>query len=113
MIDYLAIATRVLERWQTQAEPDPSPALSPETTGQMAKAGAVASAESEAARHDVWISWYEWKAKELNQLFLAQGVAGQPGRITAETVRHGKLHRKNKIQASTKAEDRQFQPECL
>jgi hypothetical protein len=35
------------------------------------------------------ISPEEWKAATLNRLFLEQGVTGQPGRITAETVRHG------------------------
>jgi hypothetical protein len=35
------------------------------------------------------MSPYEWKAATLNQLFLEQGISGQPGRITAETVRDG------------------------
>jgi hypothetical protein len=35
------------------------------------------------------IPWAEWKAAALNRLFQEQGVTGQPGRITAETVRHG------------------------
>ena len=35
------------------------------------------------------ITWAEWKATMLNRLFQEQGVTGQPGRITAETVRHG------------------------
>jgi hypothetical protein len=35
------------------------------------------------------MSWAEWKAGALNRLFLEQGIAGAPGRITAETVRHG------------------------
>ena len=35
------------------------------------------------------MSWAEWKAVALNRLFLEQGTAGQLGRITAETVRHG------------------------
>lgn len=34
-------------------------------------------------------SWAEWKAAALNRLFQEQGVTGRPGRITAETVRHG------------------------
>ena len=33
--------------------------------------------------------WVEWKAENLNRLFQEQGVTGQPGRITADTVRHG------------------------
>jgi hypothetical protein len=39
------------------------------------------------------IPWAEWKAAALNRLFREQGVTGQPGRITAETVRHGERHR--------------------
>jgi hypothetical protein len=35
------------------------------------------------------MSWPEGKAAALNQLFLEQGRAGKPGRITAEVVRHG------------------------
>jgi hypothetical protein len=34
-------------------------------------------------------SWAEWKAAALNRLFQERGVTGRPGRITAETVRHG------------------------
>lgn len=35
------------------------------------------------------VPWCEWKAAALNRLFQEQGVTGQPGRITAATVRHG------------------------
>jgi integrase len=35
------------------------------------------------------MSWAEWKAAALNQLFLEFGSTGQPGRITADTIRHG------------------------
>jgi len=35
------------------------------------------------------IPWAEWKAAALNRLFQEHGTSGQPGRITAETVRHG------------------------
>jgi hypothetical protein len=34
-------------------------------------------------------TWAEWKAAMLNRLFQEQGVTGQPGRITAATVRDG------------------------
>jgi hypothetical protein len=34
------------------------------------------------------IPWAEWKAAALNRLFREQGVTGQPGRITAASVRH-------------------------
>jgi len=40
------------------------------------------------------VSPEEWKAAALNRLFLEQGVTGQPGRITAETVRHGERQAK-------------------
>jgi hypothetical protein len=33
------------------------------------------------------MSWCEWKAAALNRLFLEQGLTGQPGRITPETIR--------------------------
>lgn len=35
------------------------------------------------------MSWAEWKAGALNQLFLELGATGQSGRITADTIRHG------------------------
>jgi hypothetical protein len=35
------------------------------------------------------MSWAEWKAGALNQLFLELGNASQPGRITPDTIRHG------------------------
>jgi hypothetical protein len=34
-------------------------------------------------------SWSQWKARSLNRLFLDYGRTGEPGRITAATVRHG------------------------
>lgn len=41
------------------------------------------------------ISWAEWKAAALNRLFEEPGATGQPGRITAETVRHGERLRRD------------------
>jgi hypothetical protein len=35
------------------------------------------------------IPWAEWKAATLTRLFLEQGATGQPGRITASTIRRG------------------------
>lgn len=43
-----------------------------------------------AAEPERVMSWAEWKAAALNQLFLEQGSSGEPGRITAETILHGK-----------------------
>jgi hypothetical protein len=37
----------------------------------------------------VYETWADWKAASLNKLFLEQGKTGRPGRITAETIRHG------------------------
>jgi hypothetical protein len=39
------------------------------------------------------ISWADWKAAALNRLFQQQGVTGEPGNITAATVRHGEQKR--------------------
>lgn len=39
------------------------------------------------------VSWPEWKAASLNKLFREQGITGQPGRITAATVRNGETGR--------------------
>ena len=41
------------------------------------------------------IPWAEWKAAELNRLFQEQGSTGQPGRITAATIRHGEQRAAN------------------
>jgi hypothetical protein len=38
-------------------------------------------------------SWAEWKAAQLNRLFLEQGVTGRSGRITAGTILHGERKR--------------------
>src|SRR5262249_105844 len=35
------------------------------------------------------LTWPELKAEMLNSLFKAQGLSGELGRITAETVKHG------------------------
>jgi hypothetical protein len=45
----------------------------------------------EQDREHHWQIWDEWKAAMLNRLFELQGVLGQPSRITAATVRHGRL----------------------
>ena len=47
------------------------------------------SAVDLATRNERVMSWAEWKAGALNQLFLELGNTGQPGRITAHTIRHG------------------------
>lgn len=42
------------------------------------------------------IPWAEWKAAALNRLFQEQGTSGEPGRITAATVRHGERNAKGR-----------------
>jgi len=37
--------------------------------------------------------WAAWKAAGLNRQLRELGTSGQPGRITAETIRHGEQHR--------------------
>jgi hypothetical protein len=52
------------------------------------KASIPARVDCSAATERV-MSLCEWKAAALNELFLKQGVTGQPGRITPDTVRDG------------------------
>jgi hypothetical protein len=61
----------------------------PESLRDLAQERATTSGDHAAACREVWISWAEWKARQLNRLFLDHGATGQPGRITAETVRRG------------------------
>jgi hypothetical protein len=65
----------------------------PESLAALAHERAADTGDHEAAREEVWMCWCEWKARALNRLFQEQGVIGEPGRITTETVRHG-LERK-------------------
>lgn len=50
----------------------------------------IQAAVDSASSPERVMSWAEWKAAALNRLFLEQGTAGQAGRITAETIRHGR-----------------------
>jgi len=47
------------------------------------------------------MSLSEWKAAALNQLFLELGTSGQPGRITADTVRDGERKQRRAIRWSS------------
>lgn len=49
------------------------------------------------------MSWAEWKAGALNELFLELGTTGHPGRITADTIRHGEQARMKNWVASQKS----------
>jgi hypothetical protein len=98
MSDYLGIANRVLERWQAHAQREPGSVAKlaetvppveswPDSLLDLAHERAARTGDAEDARQEVWISWCEWKAREMNRLFLEHGLTGEPGRITAETVR--------------------------
>ncbi len=56
------------------------------------------------------LSWSAWKAKALNRLFLEHGARGEPGKITAATVRHGGSTQQ---QTATTREKRQFFAEAI
>jgi hypothetical protein len=62
VIDYLEIAARALECLQARPEPDRGLPTAP---------NAVRSATTGEAG-EVWISYYEWKAREMNRLFQEQ-----------------------------------------
>ena len=49
----------------------------------------------------VGVPWAEWKAAVLNRLFQQQGVTGELGRITPETIRDGE----RKAKAANNPED--------
>ena len=51
--------------------------------------GSIPSRVDCSAPRERVMSLCEWKAAALNELFLKQGVTGQPGRITPDTVRDG------------------------
>ncbi len=45
------------------------------------------------------VSWSEWRADMVNRMFAELEATGQPGRITAETVRHGEAARREQGEA--------------
>jgi len=49
------------------------------------------------------MSWSQWKAATLNQLFGQLGTSKQPGKITAETVSHGEQQMNRIIQKRNNA----------
>jgi hypothetical protein len=102
MSDYMGVAQRALERWQSQLQPEPGATIPPsesktippaevwpESLADLATERAAQTADAETARAEVWLSWAEWRATELNRLFKEHGLTGQPGRIMAAIVQHG------------------------
>lgn len=65
----------------------------PQSLSELATEIGQGSGDTEGARREVWLGWCEWKAAALNRVFKEQGVTGQPGQITAATVRHGERKR--------------------
>jgi hypothetical protein len=100
MSDYLGIANRVLERWQADAQREPGSVTKlaetvppveswPESLLDLAREWAAQTGDAEEAREEVWMSWCEWKAREMNRLFQEHGLTGQPGQIKPETIQDG------------------------
>ncbi len=69
--------------------------VEPKMGGQTSRGSSVGEQGGQArcavdcAPEQEGMSWFAWQAATLNRLFLEQGLTGQQGRITAETVRHG------------------------
>jgi hypothetical protein len=97
-----ALSTAKRSRWMDwkpklcatadSAESEPTkpskPVSSSQSDGSVGFVGATPGEFSKIDKGRV-TPWAEWKAAALNRLFQEQGVTGQPGRITAATVRHG------------------------
>lgn|ERR1035437_6608619 len=95
---------------ESRDKSDRSPTFVTSVTDSVSKADAISSVverppdQSQLAHEaDRGTPWAEWKAAALNQLFKEQGVTGQPGRITAATVRHGESVR-NRVDCGSKHE---------
>jgi hypothetical protein len=96
MADYLEIARQVAARRNLAPRPAPPPAsqadphgLEETTPGVRTTSPAATQVGQGPDSAEVGQTWAEWKAAALNRLFREQGTSGQPGRITAATVRHG------------------------
>ena len=51
------------------------------------------------------ISWHEWKARMLNEIFEMQGVTGKPSDITADDVRRGEEARRGALPAKCRPQN--------
>lgn len=51
------------------------------------RTGHAPDEDSRETEDEPRISWYEWKARMLNEIFETQGVTGKPSNITADNVR--------------------------
>ena len=92
-MSYLAMAQQALAEMKVPADsPDKEAPTKPPTDARSEPLAFIPKIEAERAE-PAWLTWHEWKAAALNRLFLEQGVTGRPGRITAETIRHGEAAR--------------------
>jgi hypothetical protein len=108
-------ALRTLTTPETDPAAIPPAANWPRALSELAAEVGQRSGDPEAARREVWVDWYEWKAAALNRLFQEQGTSGQPGKITAATVRHGERMRSDRpaeleTNRNTKNENRRNTP---
>ncbi len=67
------LRTGKAEALRLLAEPPP-PEQWPESLSDLAAEVGQRSGDPDAARREVWIDWYAWKAAALNRLFQEQGV---------------------------------------
>jgi hypothetical protein len=97
MENYLEIARRVLVGMNLASTPARPLAPQADSPGELKETMPAARAASPAATQreqdpesaEKGQTWAEWKVAALNRLFQEQGTSGQPGQITAATVRHG------------------------
>jgi hypothetical protein len=66
-----------------------APASEPEARCAPFRLKPMISAVDSSTPTERVMSWAQWKADVLNQLFWELGNSGQPGRITSDTIRHG------------------------
>ena len=71
----------------------PTAAVWPQSLSELAAEVWQHSGDIESARQGVWMHWCEWKAGELNRLFLEQGLTGEPGHIKPDTILQGEKRR--------------------
>jgi len=68
-----------------------APQRVPKMSQNSPQGGACAEYVPDLSERSGGVPYAEWKAGELNRLFLEQGLTGHLGRITADTVRHGNI----------------------
>jgi hypothetical protein len=90
---------RFLEKWTSSPPGGPRVAVVPKEAQPAAKSAqtnAEPVLEGTAPEREARLPWAEWKAASINRIFREQGVTGQLGRITAETIQHGEADRERK-----------------